>query len=515
MATQRGKRAPVPSMEAAPPSPLPPPAHSATVTLGSAGDGAVGTPSKTPNKLSPPSNISVAVATARRRSCGTGPFDRHWLNLDCCGLVCAAVTYGLHLYGCYAVVCILLPPWMSHIYDPDGSVVSPTAPHVDGAVRQLSFWGWFHSLAFCGVAAMAVYSHYKAMTTDPGAVPPDAAPLPHPDEMAALLESGQGGGQADAGNGNAANKNVGVGGAAASAAAAAVGGAAAVAAAPALVAGAAVVAALPGNADPSASQQQQQQQQTVPPPKVVKPPAPRGKRICRRCNAYKPRRAHHCSVCKRCIIKMDHHCPWVNNCVGIGNHKYFLLFVFYTFWSCTYSLTLVVSRFVGCLGHGRLARGHCLDEPGHILNLVGLIVEAVLFGLFTCCMMVDQWDVVLTNVTHIDRLKGETGFGFMDDASRMLGINEVFGSGRAATATTTTTAGSNHHHQLGGGMSQSHFRPDWLSPFVRVCFPESVHDEIMGFCRPCGGMTRAERAKKNEDDHGDFELRAGKGPTQV
>lgn len=39
---------------------------------------------------------------------------------------------------------------------------------------------------------MAVYSHYMAMTTDPGAVPPDAAPLPHPDEMAALLESGQG-----------------------------------------------------------------------------------------------------------------------------------------------------------------------------------------------------------------------------------------------------------------------------------------------------------------------------------
>ena len=400
---------------------------------------------------------------------------------------------------------------MSYIYDPDGSMVSPTAPHVDGAVRKLSFWGWFHSLAFCGVAAMAVYSHYMAMTTDPGAVPPDAAPLPHPDEMAALLESGQGGGQADGGsNGNAANNGGGVGGAAASAAAAVVGGAAAVAAAPALLAGAAVAAAMPDQTAPPA----QPQPHHLPP---KKPPAPRGKRICRRCNAYKPRRAHHCSVCKRCIIKMDHHCPWVNNCVGIGNHKYFLLFVFYTFWSCTYSLTLVVSRFVGCLGHGRLARGHCLDEPGHILNLVGLIVEAILFGLFTCCMMVDQWDVVLTNVTHIDRLKGETGFGFMDDASRILGINEVFGSGRAAAgaaSTTSTAAGGSHHHHLGGGVSQSHFRPDWLSLFVRVCFPESVHDEIMGFCRPCGGMTRAERAKK-EDDHGDFELRAGKGPTQV
>lgn len=31
---------------------------------------------------------------------------------------------------------------------------------------------------------------------------------------------------------------------------------------------------------------------------------------CPRCISIKPLRAHHCSVCKRCIKKMDHHCPW-------------------------------------------------------------------------------------------------------------------------------------------------------------------------------------------------------------
>lgn len=33
-------------------------------------------------------------------------------------------------------------------------------------------------------------------------------------------------------------------------------------------------------------------------------------RWCRRCEAFKPPRAHHCKTCQRCIMKMDHHCIW-------------------------------------------------------------------------------------------------------------------------------------------------------------------------------------------------------------
>ncbi|KAK7072850.1 Palmitoyltransferase zdhhc16 [Halocaridina rubra] len=30
--------------------------------------------------------------------------------------------------------------------------------------------------------------------------------------------------------------------------------------------------------------------------------------ICKKCIAPKPPRTHHCSVCNRCVLKMDHHC---------------------------------------------------------------------------------------------------------------------------------------------------------------------------------------------------------------
>ncbi|KAL3924608.1 MAG: hypothetical protein SGILL_000937, partial [Bacillariaceae sp.] len=131
-----------------------------------------------PTAVAPPGSSSPRppiVATVKRNKFGTGPFDEHWLNMDCCGLFCAMITYGLHVYGVYATCMILIPPWMSSVSE-------------DG-VRTISPMGHFHRAAFTLIAAMAVYAHFKAMTTDPGAVPPDAQPIPEPAED---LEAGNG-----------------------------------------------------------------------------------------------------------------------------------------------------------------------------------------------------------------------------------------------------------------------------------------------------------------------------------
>eukprot|EP00929_Paragymnodinium_shiwhaense_P002488 TRINITY_DN102749_c0_g1_i1.p1 TRINITY_DN102749_c0_g1~~TRINITY_DN102749_c0_g1_i1.p1 ORF type:complete len:400 (+),score=55.70 TRINITY_DN102749_c0_g1_i1:100-1299(+) len=53
------------------------------------------------------------------------------------------------------------------------------------------------------------------------------------------------------------------------------------------------------------------------------------RRTCKWCKTYKPDRAHHCRACQMCVLKMDHHCPWIYNCVGFRNHKYFFLLLLY------------------------------------------------------------------------------------------------------------------------------------------------------------------------------------------
>ncbi|XP_040217172.1 palmitoyltransferase ZDHHC16 isoform X1 [Rana temporaria] len=58
--------------------------------------------------------------------------------------------------------------------------------------------------------------------------------------------------------------------------------------------------------------------------------------VCRKCIAPKPARTHHCSICNRCILKMDHHCPWLNNCVGHYNHRYFFSFCLFMTLGCIY-----------------------------------------------------------------------------------------------------------------------------------------------------------------------------------
>lgn len=336
--------------------------------------------------------------------CGTSFKSKRWMNCEPCGVICGFMTWVLLLFGMYATTYCVILPWMG-----------------------TSYLGICNMIAFNGISILGMYCHLAAMTTDPGSVPRDALPMlddvQELDYKQSIVEGG---------------------------------------------------AQHYSNRQRSASQAH------------VVPSIKKFKKFCKRCKAFKPQRAHHCSICGRCVIKMDHHCPWVNNCVGLGNQKLFLLFLLWVNITCIYSLVLIIGKFSFCTSHRHNFRTHrhehthpvdhsiqgpevmaaeeaTLSGSSHYGGATGcggsnqnilvvfLLIEAVLFGLFTLCMMGDQSTVLFTNQTQIDKLKGYKHEGTPE-------FNEVF-----------------------GGSSEVQFSYEWLLPFPLKLPEGNLREKLLGF----------------------------------
>ncbi|PIO39261.1 hypothetical protein AB205_0147380 [Aquarana catesbeiana] len=129
-------------------------------------------------------------------------------------------------------------------------------------------------------------------------------------------------------------------------------------------------------------------------------------------------------ICKRCIRKMDHHCPWVNNCVGEKNQRFFVLFTMYIALISLHALILCGFHLFTCV-RGQWTDCSSFSPPVTVILMIFLCLEGLLFLTFTAVMFGTQIHSICNDETEIERLKSEKPT--WERRLRWDGMRSVFG----------------------------------------------------------------------------------------
>jgi len=162
----------------------------------------------------------------------------------------------------------------------------------------------------------------------------------------------------------------------------------------------------------------------------------RRRRFCKKCAAWKPVRTHHCSVCKRCVLKMDHHCVWVVKCVGAYNYKFFLQFLAYTFLATVLDAILLLSNFIDFFrdveqsqasGNGGEASRVDPREGTQLAVVFVTFVINVAFSASLLGFLVMHSNLILRNMTTIEMYEKKKTLPWKYDMGKWKNFRQVFG----------------------------------------------------------------------------------------
>ena len=127
-------------------------------------------------------------------------------------------------------------------------------------------------------------------------------------------------------------------------------------------------------------------------------------KFCGTCSIVRPMRSTHCGDCNNCVERFDHHCPWIGNCAGKRNYKYFYIFII---------LLNVLTLFIGAMEiahiavyvHEQIGEKDAAEALCKCIISIFTIIYGGLSMIFTTGLLIYHTRLVSTNTTTKEDLK--------------------------------------------------------------------------------------------------------------
>ncbi|KAF7649693.1 hypothetical protein LDENG_00137570 [Lucifuga dentata] len=150
-------------------------------------------------------------------------------------------------------------------------------------------------------------------------------------------------------------------------------------------------------------------------------------KYCFTCKMFRPPRTSHCSLCDNCVERFDHHCPWVGNCVGKRNYRFFYTFIV--------SLAFLTAFIFGCVTTHLALRAQ--GGKGVVFALQESPGRYPLLIMSKICVVFTIWSIlglsgfhtylVASNLTTNEDIKGSwSGKSGAEDATNPYSHRNIF-----------------------------------------------------------------------------------------